>query len=172
MALILTRSRVLAGLLPLALVGCGRGSAAASSTASASAAVAAPIPQLVAYSSCMRRNGVPNFPDPDRQGNLVISPDLRIDPGSPQYKQAVAACRKLSPEGGSGSGMTPAQHAQALAAVTRYAQCMRKHGIPMANPFSGPKGGVGFTVPAGVDPTSQRYEQADAACKHLLPSGA
>jgi hypothetical protein len=156
----------------LAAGGCGHGSAAATGADAATTASSSgsPIQQLVAYSACMRRNGVPNFPDPNSQGNLVISPDLRIDANSPQYKRAESACRKLSPIAGSGEGMTPAEHAQALAAVTRYAQCMRKDGIPMANPFSGPKGGVGFTVPAGIDPTSQQYKQADAACKHFLPN--
>ena len=158
----------------LAAGGCGHGSAAptGADAATTPSTSGSPIQQLDAYSACMRRNGVPNFPDPNSQGNLLISANLRIDSNSPQFKRAENACRKLSPTGGGGEGMTPAEHAQALAAVTRAtAQCMRKHGIPMANPFSGPKGGVGFTVPSGVDPNSQPYKQADAACKHLLPNG-
>ena len=52
--------------------------------------------------------------------------------------------------------MSPAQHANALAAITRYVRCMRKHGIPMADPFSGPNGGVGMVLPKSVDPNSQQ----------------
>jgi hypothetical protein len=148
--------------LTTTLIGCSAGQAASAS--------APPIARLVAYSHCMRAHGVPSFPDPDRQGNLVISPAADINPGSPQYKRAASAGRKLAP-GGSGAGMTPAEHAKALAAMTRYAKCMRRHGVPMANPFSGPNGGVGIAVPRSVDPQSALYLQADAACKHLLPNG-
>jgi hypothetical protein len=119
----------------------------------------------------MRRNGVPTFPDPDRNGNLLFNPSEKIDPSSPQYKRAQNACKKLSPEEGSGVGMTPAQHAKALAALTRYVQCMRKRGIPMADPFNGPSGGVGIVLPRTVDPNSPLYKQADAACKHFVPNG-
>jgi hypothetical protein len=119
----------------------------------------------------MRRNGVPNFPDPNSQGNLVITPDDAVDPSSPGYERARSDCKKLGPEGAGASGMTPAQHARALVAMTRYVDCMRKHDIPMPDPFSGPDGGVGISLPRSVDPGSQQYERADAACKHFLPSG-
>jgi len=65
--------------------------------------------------------------------------------------------------------MTPTQHAKALAALTRYVQCIRKHGIPMADPFSGPNGGVGIVLPHTVDPNSPLYKQANAAGKHFIP---
>ncbi len=119
----------------------------------------------------MRRHGVPNFPDPDSRGNLVIAPNARINPASAQYERAQTACKKFGPEGAGGSGMTPAQHAQALAALTRYVKCMRQRAIPMANPFNGPNGGVGISLPRGVDPASEQYKQADAACKHFIPNG-
>jgi len=48
---------------------------------------------------------------------------------------------------------------------------MREHAIPMADPFSGPNGGVGIAIPPSIDPNSQTYKQADAACKHLMPDG-
>jgi hypothetical protein len=178
------RLGVAIGLVPLALVGCGGGSAAppvaslgtttartqpASTAASAPATTGPSLPRLVAYSSCMRRNGVPTFPDPTTRGNLLITPGDDIDPTSAQYRRAQRACAKLSPE--TGAGMTPAQHAKALATMTRYARCMRKHGIPVADPFSGPNGGVGIALPRNVDLGSQQYKQADAACRHFIPNG-
>jgi hypothetical protein len=119
----------------------------------------------------MRRNGVPNFPDPNSRGNLVITASDDINPTSPQYERAQSACKKFSPESTSGVGMTPAQHAKALAALTRYVQCMRQHGISMADPFSGPNGGVGIVLPRSVDPNSEQYKQADAVCKRFPPYG-
>jgi hypothetical protein len=166
--------------------GCGGGSAApsiasiatrtssatgATSGTSATGTTGSPTDRLIAYSACMRSNGVPTFPDPDRQGNLLFNPGEGIDPGSPQYKRAVNACKKLSPEAGSGVGMTPAQHAKAVAALTRYVECIRKHGIPMDDPFSGPNGSVGIALPRTVDPNSPLYKHADAACKHFIPNG-
>lgn len=162
----MTRARVLVALVPLALVGCGRGSAVPTSSSGATAGP--PIQRLVAYSTCMRRHGIASFPDPTSQGNLVVTPADHVDPASPQFRRAQAACKRYSPEG-TGGGMTPAEHAKALAAMTRYVKCMRRQGIPMADPFSGPGGGVGIVLPRSVDPSSGLYERADAACKHLLP---
>jgi hypothetical protein len=146
-------------------------SAGLTSTASVGISSRPPIQRLVAYSACIRANGVPGFPDPTSQGNLVITPNDNVNPTSPQYTRAQNACKKLSPEGAGGRGMTPAEHAKALAALTRYVECMRRHGIPMADPFSGPNGGVGIVLPRGVDPSSEPYKRADTACKHLLPIG-
>lgn len=161
--------RALVALVPIALVGCGSGSAAPTSSSSG-AAEDPPIQQLVAYSTCMRHHGIPSFPDPTSRGNLVITPADHIDPASPQFKRAQAACKRFSPEG-KGVGMTPAEHAKALAAMTRYVECMRKHGIAMADPFNGPNGGVGIVLPRSVDPSSQLYKQADAACRRFVPGG-
>ena len=56
--------------------------------------------QGLALSDCMRRNGVPNFPDPrsGAGGAMVIriAPNSGIDPQSPQFQKAQQACRKLA----------------------------------------------------------------------------
>jgi hypothetical protein len=60
--------------------------------------------QAVAMSACMRRNGVPNFPDPESgQGGQVIriSPSSGIDPSAPQFQRAQATCQKQT-HGGKG----------------------------------------------------------------------
>ena len=50
-------------------------------------------PDLQAFSQCMRDNGIAEFPDPGPDG---ISLDrLRVDPDSPQFKAAKAACNDL-----------------------------------------------------------------------------
>lgn len=161
--------RVPIALVVLTLVGCGSGSAAPSAPSSSGTAAGPPIQRLVAYSTCMRRHGISTFPDPDSHGNLVVTPAEHIDPASPQYERAEQACRRYGPGGASAAGMTPSQHAHALAAMTRYVKCMRKHGIPIADPFSGANGGVGIRLPPSVDPSSASYRDADAACRRLLP---
>lgn len=57
--------------------------------------------QALKFASCMRENGVPNFPDPQNGAFLVGG---GIDPNSPQFKSAMQACRKLLPGGVAGGG--------------------------------------------------------------------
>jgi hypothetical protein len=70
------------------------------------------------YAVCMRSNGVPNFPDPNGQGLIQINNATgTLDPSSPQFQKAAAACKSLengfgeqssaavsSGSGGGGSG--------------------------------------------------------------------
>jgi hypothetical protein len=52
--------------------------------------------QLVKFVKCMRKNGVPNFPDPTKGGQTVVT---GIDPSSPQFQTAMQACQSLIPAG-------------------------------------------------------------------------
>jgi hypothetical protein len=59
--------------------------------------------QALAFSQCMRSHGVPNFPDPQFNGNRVgirISPGTGLDPSSPTFQQAQQACQGKLPGGG------------------------------------------------------------------------
>jgi hypothetical protein len=118
----------------------------------------------IKYASCMRAHGVTVL-DPDRNGNIRIdAPDVP----KAAVDRADHACQRL--RAALGPGLSPAQHAQALMAMTEYARCMRVHHVPMADPFSGANG-VGFSIPPGISPGSQLFQKADAECKHVLPHG-
>jgi hypothetical protein len=54
--------------------------------------------QVLELADCMRKNGVPNFPDPDFSGGSV---QLQMPPGTdPEaLQQAQQACQKLAPSG-------------------------------------------------------------------------
>ena len=55
--------------------------------------------QALKFVQCLRTHGVPNMPDPSTAGGGVsIHPP--VDPNSPQYQDAVQACRSLEPGGG------------------------------------------------------------------------
>jgi hypothetical protein len=68
------------------------------------------------YSTCMRSNGVPNFPDPNGQGLIQINATSTLEPSSPAFQTAQTACQNLdkgfgvsiasasSTPGGAGSG--------------------------------------------------------------------
>jgi hypothetical protein len=52
--------------------------------------------QALKYATCMRSNGVPNFPDPNGQGVIQIKNATgTLDASSPQFQKAVAACKTL-----------------------------------------------------------------------------
>ena len=53
---------------------------------------------MVAFASCMRSHGVPNFPDPNSDGVIPLLRMSRIDPGSPVVLTAFKACEQLEPK--------------------------------------------------------------------------
>jgi hypothetical protein len=65
-----------------------------------------------AYTRCMRKDGVPNFPDPNSQGRLFNGAYLKeagVDPDSPQVQAAGSACSHLLPAGVTISGQQPSR---------------------------------------------------------------
>jgi hypothetical protein len=54
--------------------------------------------QLLKFVKCMRKNGVPDFPDPTTGGGVIVGSG--IDPNSPQFQSAMQACQSLLPAGG------------------------------------------------------------------------
>ena len=118
----------------LLAAGCGGGSGSpgvASVAASTTAATtttqnAATDNGLLAFSQCMRRNGVPNFPDPQHfaGGNAKLTIH-NLQPS----QAAMNACTHLLPTNGGGSGQTAQQLRVQLADELSFAKCMRSHGL-------------------------------------------
>src|SRR5438067_3344914 len=111
-----------------------------------------------AFSSCMRKNGVPNFPDPNSRGDLTINagPGSGLNPNSPQFKHAQSACAKFLPNGGK---VDPAAQAKALQAALKFSACMRAHGITNFPDPQASGGGItlGFRRGSGIDPQSPQF---------------
>lgn len=57
---------------------------------------------------CMRANGIPKFPDPAANGELIIEKGSGVDPTSAAFKAAQAKCSKYAPPGGQQQGPGPA----------------------------------------------------------------
>jgi hypothetical protein len=154
--------------LALGVAGCGGSSDSSSSGSAASGGGSSDSTKLVQYAQCMRKNGVPSFPDPvNGQLNLQVTPGGALDPSSPQWKAAQQACKSLEPPGlQSGSAQSNQQQSQAL----KFAACMRKNGVPN---FPDPQlEGGGFIVGKGVDSNSPQFQSALTACRKLQPGGA
>lgn len=123
-----------------------------------------------AYAACMRRNGVPNFPDPDAEGHFQLQGGPGLDPNSPQFKAAEEKCEHLLPAGGEDT-LDPEQQAEALEEALQYAACMRSHGVPnYPDPKQSGDGGIDTSLDGtGINPDSPAYKAAEEACKDLAP---
>lgn len=53
---------------------------------------------LVRLAECLRKNGVPNWPDPDPDGSYPLPPSLQTK--TPAFARAGQACKSLWPSGG------------------------------------------------------------------------
>ena len=158
---ILTYVAVLALSAAVLLVGCS--SSPPSSTPStgqpSGAPSSAPTPSGEAFAACMRDHGV-EMSDPDPQTGVPQLPD-DVDPTAPAVKKALAACEELMPPGVRDESDDP-DEGQYL----KFAQCMRKNGLPdFPDPQPGSDGGM---FGDGVKRDDPAFQKAAAACQHLL----
>lgn len=177
----MTTGAVLA--VAIGVAGCGGGSSThgvatvptTTSAASSSAGGATHPTGLLAYASCMRSHGVPNFPDPSGSGGIpkeaVISALSGIS--SSQAAAAEHDCKHLLSAGGSLSGR-PIQTvtAQDQQYYLKAAACMRLHGITDFPDPSFSNGQVEFPMLEHIaDIHSTQFTQAYRICQKLIPAG-
>jgi hypothetical protein len=85
----------------LVAAGCGGGtSPGVANVASSTTATTTTQNGLVAYSRCMRSNGVPNFPDPQRVGGRSLKLTIQRLVTAPKFGPAQRACGHLLPDRG------------------------------------------------------------------------
>jgi hypothetical protein len=131
------------------------------------------------YSVCMRKHGVPEFPDPIINGyHYSLNVSGTAGAPAPVFQAAQQACAKYSPSFVPPGSVTASYLKQMLAA----AECMRAHGVigfpdPTTSPgFKGTvfKGtlietnGVYFAIPSSVDLSSPSVQHAASACNFGL----
>ena len=58
---------------------------------------------MLKFVQCMRQNGVPNMPDPQPGGGMLIGQGSGVDPNSQVFKDAQEKCRAQLPGGAAGS---------------------------------------------------------------------
>jgi hypothetical protein len=169
----MTRSRrpLLLGSVPaiaalvLLAAGCGGGGSpgvANVASTSTAAATTTTTSGLLAFSQCMRSNGVPNFPDPQRfaGGNVKLT----IHQLSPP-QAALNACSNLLPSGPGQSQQTAQQQRTQLADELSFAKCMRSHGVShFPDPTAQGELSVEMAQAAGVDVRSPQVLRVVYAC--------
>jgi hypothetical protein len=127
----------------------------------------------LSFSRCMRSHGVSNFPDPTATGGLNLDVP-GINPSSPSFESAQAACRRLLPVKRPALGPPSAQ---AHARLLRLAQCMRARGYsglpdprpapPPPNASFGTAFGLGayyIAIPNYMKPHSPAFIRALESC--------
>jgi hypothetical protein len=168
--LILTSVAAVAAFSCLA-AGCGGGGGSpgvannASSTTTATTA-SGPTPNaLLAFSQCMRSNGVPGFPDPQRFAGGNVKLTIHGFGTNPAVQTALNACNHLLPSGPGGTQQTAAQERSQLAAELSFAKCMRSHGVAR---FPDPNAQAQLPVSAvqaqGIDVHSPTFLHVVQAC--------
>jgi hypothetical protein len=141
-------------LVPLLLAACGHNSEAGGSPVDEAEAGRA-------YAQCMRDNGVPDFPDPDANGQLRGPGHEQQD--NPKFRAAQEKCRDMAP-GGEHQRSDPASVEQ----MRKFSQCMRDNGLP-DYPDPDPDGRV--RGPGHEQQDNPKFRAAMEKCRQELPGG-
>jgi hypothetical protein len=158
---------VVAFALPTAAWGGGR-SASVAVGSSAALLRSTSLQGSLAYSRCMRSHGVLDYPDPNSSGGTNKSQVIaaRSKVGSSRFNAAERACQHLLPP--SSSGPTPAEVAQIMNGMFKFARCMRRHGV---SNWPDPYLDVGrptFDIHS-IDYKAPRISSAIHECQYLMP---
>jgi len=166
--------------LALAAGGCGGGSKSpgvaniGTSTSPSTVPGSEAAPSSAALARCFTDHGFPaSVGSAGSSGGRTleiagVAINGNVDPSSPQFQAAMQACRKYLPGGGP-PPETPAEQAAARRAMTAFAACMRKHGVPN---FPDPNSEGIFPIAGiqAIDPSSPVVGTAFKACESLEPT--
>ena len=128
---------------------------------------------LVNFSRCMRAHGV-QMSDPYHEpGHTGLT--VNLPPQDAATRTAWSACRHyIQNLVQIKEDRMAALAGPRMAALTRYAECMRAHDITMLDPNTDGElnlGDVAGMANNGFSRYSPQFRSADAACRHLLPAG-
>jgi hypothetical protein len=163
---LIVASGVAVAAFSLLAAGCGGGGsssgvASVASTTTAATSTTTTPNALLAFSRCMRSNGTPNFPDPQRfvGGNVKLT----IHQLAPS-QAALSACNHLLPAHG-GSQETAQQQRTRLADELSFARCMRSNGLSrFPDPTAQGELSVQMVQAQGIDVHSPAVLRVVQAC--------
>jgi hypothetical protein len=139
-----------------------------SSITDSSSAASAQANRALAYSQCMRSNGVLDYPDPNSSGATDKSKvsAARSSVGGSRFAAALNACKHLLPP--SPAGPTPAELQQVVNDMANVARCIRSHGVPNWPDPSLDVGRPTFDI-HNIDYQAPKISAAIHQCQHLMP---
>jgi hypothetical protein len=120
----------------------------------------------------MRSHGVTNFPDPPSHaaGKSETIDQSGVDANSPAYRTAAGACQKYEPR--TGNNTSQGQTSQSQTQQLKFAECMRKHGVPNFPESPGNSSGQHSITNYGINPNTPTFRTANSACSSLLSGGS
>ena len=138
-----------------------------SSTAASAGGGPTHVQAALAYARCMRAHGVPDFPDPDSNGQFNVDRHSV----SSQETAANQVCHHLL---NTGDQANAARQQQGLGQALKYARCMRAHGVPNFPDPQTTNGGIGQSSGLvvrlhGINIHSPQFQAANQACVHYTP---
>lgn len=83
----------------------------------------------LAFSRCARGHGVPDYPDPDSNGQAVKETAQQLGVSNSRLQAALNACEHLLPNTGNIDDNPAALH-RWWSQMQRFAQCMHARGVP------------------------------------------
>src|ERR1700677_4807036 len=107
--------------------------------------------------------GAGNRPPAPTQVGMTYLGDS-FNPNTPTFQAAERACQKYTV--GLATRVTAGVAAKVEAEQLKYAQCIRRHGVPN---FPDPSANGGFTIPNSVDQNSRVFQAGESACARFLP---
>jgi len=119
---------------------------------------------MLKYAQCMRDKGV-DMPDPQMEGGGI---SMMIPEGTDKEKVEAAheQCKQFMPNGGEPMKADPEMQER----MRKFSRCMRENGVPEF-PDPSEDGGIRIdgTKGGGLDPNSEAFKKAEAACKEFQP---
>ena len=166
---LLTAAAALAAATTIAA--CGSTTSPTASGSATNSSATSSISPALAFSECMRANGVPNFPDLSTMGIQIAGNGQTISVNGvslngPAYRTARAKCQKYLPTHKTASPSQQAQ-AQLRAGLLKFANCMRSHGVPnYPDPkvFNGQDGNQQVYLGPGINPAAPAFQTAAKDC--------
>jgi len=127
---------------------------------------------MLAFAQCMRDHGI-DMPDPqvNSDGRAVFTAGQAAGEGAPldqaKMDEAQQACQEyLDKVKSDMPAPDPAEMEERKQQMLDFAQCMREHGVDMADPqFSTDGGGLQVSLGGpGMDPSSPAWKEANETC--------
>lgn len=144
-------------------------------------------PSAIGYSACIRAHGIPDFPDPGRDGRVPKTSADHLGVSDARLRAAEQACRGRYPvstargHGRSDIAFRQCEETadcpqalvqQAMTQLRRFSRCMRSHGLvrfpdPVLDAQSRPE----FYIRPwrdGFDPDSARFANTEQDCESVM----
>lgn len=153
-----------AAALALAAAGCGAATSGRVAGLRTGAATTASGP--LAFSACMRANGVARFPDPGASGRIPKVGLAGLGVSSVRFRSAQSACAHLLPNGGRPPDQAQIQRVRAQSLA--FARCVRAHGVA-GFPDPDSSGRIPDPASVGIDQGAPRFQAANTACAKWRP---